>query len=330
MKKIFLLGLIAAIIFTSCKKKDEAPAPSEISCDEALEIDAITDDSTSGDSFYFTGKNFFCLQDTLKVLVTLKNECTNKDSQVVVTLLKKDYTNPSELTFLNFNMPKETGGQIGVSKVYFKIVHGGDTMDLTGNTPLQIYDVFFNNQKYVTLGDSIVIRPANSSINGIKKITVNGTTTPFRAVNTVNGYEYRAAVPSGLTEGNLTLRAFSSCDKELKAYLSASYPKIQYISKSHWFMVSQPRETGGDDPKYFFDVTFNKSETTSGTIVIKFKNKETLEEETLPLSGYGYGNNQRGYTFYKPLNFKGTYTISVKKGTTVYECADASADVVFP
>lgn len=329
MKKLFLLGLITAIIFASCKKKEE-PIPSEVSCDEALEIDALTEDSLSGESMYFTGKNFFCLQDTLKVLVTLKNECTNKDSLLVVTLLKKNYNNPSELTFLSFDMPKETVGQVGVSKAYFKIVHGADTMDLTGDHPLQIYDMFFNNQKYVTLGDSIVIKPANQYVDGIKKITVNGTSTPFRAVYTVNGYEYRAAVPSGLTEGNLTLRAFSACDRELKAYLSSSYPKIQYINKSHWFMVSQPMESGGDNPQYFFNVTFNKSETTSGTIVIKFKNKVTLEEETLTLSSYGYGNNQRGYTFYKPLNFKGTYTISVKKGTTVYECADASADVIFP
>lgn len=329
MKKLVLLILTTAIFFASCKKNEDAPAPSEVSCDEELELDALTEDSVHSSMMYIYGKNFFCLQDTLKILVTLENECTDKDSTVVVTLLKKDFENHSK-SMVYFTMPRETRGQIGVSKAYFKIVHGTDTTDMTGNTPLQIYDIFYQYQKYATLGDSIVIRPSDRLNDAIKKVTLNGITSVFRAQNTINGYEYHVAVPSGLTEGDITMRAFSACDREIKAYVAADSPKTIYISKSHWFSFSQPVLSGADNSRYTFDVRLNKTETTSGTIVIQLKNKVTLEEETLTLSGYSYGNNQRSYYFYKPNSTQGSYTISVKKGSTTYESANGSTDLIFP
>lgn len=330
-----ILGL--SVVLGSCKKKNDTVAPS--SCADAFVFDSLRSYDYKTAPRYYTyiyGKNFFCQQDSIIILALQKNTCAAKDTTIKIVIKKSDDSDPNDNN-IHFLAPDEMKGKANESQMFYKLVHGKDTVVVNPASKPVVYGKrgFAINDWYATKSDTISLTIGIESLDDVGQVYVNDILCPTKAIvqNTIDTqFPLVFAVPAGISEGYAKVKVYNKCGQLLDAYRTygaTSDTGFYYTAKPLWFLPKVVRREYTTGPIYNLSVKFNNGNSRSFTI--KLKNKTSGVITTLKSNGYGYGFNYKTYDFNLPVAdyAAGTYEVLVEASDkAAYQCP-ISAEVVF-
>jgi hypothetical protein len=339
---------MSALLLLACKKdkkNDSFSGTPEPACDGALVFDSIYNYSNSDTLhiqydyyIYIYGKNFFCKQKSLELLLKLQNSCGGD------TLVKRVITPDSgnyKSNYIYFKTPVEPYGKGGKSRMFIKLIAGTDTLELNpASNPSSRKIVYFvpnfflsNVFQYVRAGDQISMSIDRGYLGSIGSVTVNNVSCAFQSIledPRSSDFDLTFNIPSGLTLGKLDVKVTSKCGEVLTQYPYQNQTVNNlHLTTTQFRFIPQVLKYESSPNEYVLSISVSDVNQYSGSYQFKLKNKITNEVINLPApTGYGYVSNYREYTYrLSKSTYSGVYTVIVNNGTT-HTCP-TSSDVNF-
>lgn len=321
-----------SVVLGSCKKKNDTVAPS--SCADAFVFDSLRSSDYKTAPRYYTyiyGKNFFCQQDSIIILALQKNTCAAKDTTIKIVIKKSDDSDPNDNN-IHFLAPDEMKGKANESQMFYKLVHGKDTVVVNPVSKPVVYRrcgfAMNSNNWCATKGDTISLTVGIENLDDVGQVYVNDILCPAKAIvqNTIDTqFSLALAVPAGLTSGYNKVKVYNKCGQLFDAYRTVgttSDTGFYYTTKPLWFLPKVAKRESSSGAVYDFSVMINKGYYRSFTI--KLKNSNTGTITTLKNNQTSFGFDYWTYYYFLPVAdyAAGPYEVIVEASDkAVYENA---------